>query len=230
MSSYRNRNYNRRDYVPKWKQEEDAKKAEEDAKVKSLKNTEDNFPSLGGNMVAPKQSWSTGTASFKDLASEWRQKDEMEKVTAELAKNETVLFPEVVLPKFNNVHRYTDDTVLDNVEDTDMEKVNEDVEKKFEQSEDEKKFDQDEKKFDQDEKKFDQDEKKFDQDEKKFEQSEDDGWVTVQHKKTRKDKGTKKSEEIQKLTEEDFETSSQGSDTVWNAHLAGGPRGKNTFG
>jgi hypothetical protein len=209
MSSYRNRNYNRRDYVPKWKQEEDAKKAEEDAKVKSLKNTEDNFPSLGGNMVAPKQSWSTGTASFKDLASEWRQKDEMEKVTAELAKNETVLFPEVVLPKFNNVHRYTDDTVLDNVEDTDMEKVNEDVEKKFEQSEDEK---------------------KFDQDEKKFEQSEDDGWVTVQHKKTRKDKGTKKSEEIQKLTEEDFETSSQGSDTVWNAHLAGGPRGKNTFG
>jgi hypothetical protein len=209
MSSYRNRNYNRRDYVPKWKQEEDAKKAEEDAKVKSLKNTEDNFPSLGGNMVAPKQSWSTGTASFKDLASEWRQKDEMEKVTAELAKNETVLFPEVVLPKFNNVHRYTDDTVLDKEEDTDMEKVNEDIEKKFEQSEDEK---------------------KFEQDEKKFEQSEDDGWVTVQHKKPRKDKGNKKSEEIQKLTEEDFETSSQGSDTVWNAHLGGGPRGKNTFG
>jgi len=194
MSSYRN-NRNRRDYVPKWKQEENAKKAEEDAKLESLQNTEDNFPSLGGNMVAPKQSWSTGTASFRDLASEWRQKDEMEKMNAESTKSETVLFPEVVLPKFNNVHRYTDDEVVG----PELEEDNED-------------------------------EKKVEQDEKKVEQSEDDGWVTVQHKKPKKDKGAKKSEEIQKLTEEDFETSSQGSDTVWNAHLAGGPRGKNTFG
>lgn len=193
MSSYRN-NRNRRDYVPKWKQEENAKKAEEDAKLKSLQNTEDNFPSLGGNMVAPKQSWSTGTASFRDLASEWRQKDEMEKMNAESTKSETVLFPEVVLPKFNNVHRYTDDEVVGP--------------ELAEDNEDEKKS----------------------EDEKKFEQSEDDEWVTVQHKKPKKDKGAKKSEEIQKLTEEDFETSSQGSDTVWNAHLAGGPRGKNTFG
>ena len=78
------------------------------------------------------------------------------------------------------------------------------------------------------EKKFDQDEKHADLDINMTE--EDDGWVTVQHKKPPKDKTAKKSEEIQKLTQEDFETSSQGSDTVWNAHLAGGPRGKNTFG
>lgn len=197
MSSNRY-NRNRRDYVPKWKQEENAKKAEEDARVKSIENTEDNFPSLGGKMTAPKQSWSTGTASFRDLASEWRQKDEMEKVNADLTKSETLLYPDIVLPKFNNVHRYTDDGEKNAPEEDEAEKPSV------------------------------KEETNVDLDIGHTE--EDDGWVTVQHKKPPKDKSAKKSEEIQKLTEEDFEASSQGSDTVWNAHLASGPRGKNMFG
>jgi hypothetical protein len=213
MSSYRNRNQGRRDYVPKWKQEEEAKTAEEKAVAKSLENTEDNFPSLGGKMVAPKTMWAGGPAKFKDLASEWRQKEEMEKVTGDQAvKQDTVLYPDMVLPTFNNVHRYTDE---------------EEEEKKFERSEDE----EDEKKFErsEDEKKFEHVEKKEDDQLDIGHTEEDDGWVTVQNKKPRKDKSAKKSEEIQARTEEDFETSSQGSDTVWNAHLPMGPGKKNNY-
>lgn len=197
MSSYRNRNQNRRDYVPKWKQEEDAKKAEEKAVAKSLENTEDNFPSLGGKMIAPKTMWAGGPARFKDLAAEWGQKEEMEKMssTEEGAKQSTLLYPDVVVPTFNNVHRYTDDEVMREEEDETNSPVKESVNPDLDigQTED------------------------------------DDGWVTVQHKKPPKDKSAKKSEEIQKLTEEDFETSSQGSDTVWNANLPMAPGKKNTY-
>jgi|LauGreDrversion4_2_1035121.scaffolds.fasta_scaffold10816_9 hypothetical protein len=199
MSSYRNRNQSRRDYVPKWKQEEEAKKAEEKAVAKSLENTEDNFPSLGGKMVAPKTMWAGGPAKFKDLASEWRQKEEMEKVTGDQAvKQDTVLYPDMVLPTFNNVHRYTDE---------EEEKEQEEEEEKTEEPS----------------------EKKEDDQLDIGHTEEDDGWVTVQHKKPRKDKSAKKSEEIQARTEEDFETSSQGSDTVWNANLPMGPGKKNNY-
>jgi hypothetical protein len=171
MSSYRN---NRKSYVPKWKQaEEEAKKAAETA-AKALEDNEINFPRLGGGAVRA-STWSG--RKFTELAKDWNDEEERKKVVAEAEKAETLHYPEIVLPKFNNVGRHTDDYYDDEEEE----------------------------------------EEKPEQTSEETEDGEPDGeWVTVRHKRPPREKGLKKSAEIQALTEEDFKSDSdKEGETVW---------------
>lgn len=100
---YRKRNYSK----PQWEQEKDAaEKAEKDKREAeekaALENTEENFPSL--SRAAPKQvSWSG--RKFSELATEWKEKAE-EEASVKQTVDKDVSLEGVVLPKFNNVHRF----------------------------------------------------------------------------------------------------------------------------
>jgi len=105
QKSYRKRNtYSK----PHWEVEKEAaekaerEKKEADEKA-ALENTEENFPSL--SRAAPKQvSW--GGRKFSELAVEWKSKAEEEALSKNTPEKDTPSLDGIVLPKFNNVHRF----------------------------------------------------------------------------------------------------------------------------
>lgn len=117
MSSYipphmRNRNKERK---ASWKEQ---KEQEEAAKMKTLKNTDENFPSLGSSSSAVKSSWG-GSKSFAALATEWKeheteQKAEEERRRLHEIRTRTVVIPHNHYSSFNHVNEdnYADDVPL----------------------------------------------------------------------------------------------------------------------
>lgn len=105
QKSYRKRNtYSK----PQWEVEKDAaEKAEREKKESeekaALENTEENFPSL--SRAAPKTNSWGGGRKFSELAVEWKTKAEEETLTKNVSEKDTSA-DGLVLPKFNNVHRF----------------------------------------------------------------------------------------------------------------------------
>jgi hypothetical protein len=93
---------------PQWEQDKEAaekaerEKKEADEKA-ALENTEENFPSLS-RPVQKTNSWGGGR-KFSELAVEWKAKAEDETVTKNVTDKDTSA-DGLVLPKFNNIHRF----------------------------------------------------------------------------------------------------------------------------
>ena len=114
MSSYipphmRNRNKERK---TSWKEQ---KEQEEDAKMKKLSNTDENFPSLGGSGSVKKSGWG-GSKTFATLATEWKkheneQKAEEERQRLYEIRTRTVIVPYSHRSEFNPIHEETYDDV-----------------------------------------------------------------------------------------------------------------------
>ena len=168
--------------MPKWKQVEEEEARKKAAEAKALEDNEINFPRLGLN-ASRSSTWQG--RKFSELATSWRDDEENKKALAEAQKNaETLHYPDIVLPKFNNVGRHTDDYDEEYYEEEKNEDVNQEVVGDGENKE-----------------------------------ADDEGsgeWVTVRRKRAPREKGLKKSAEIQALTEEDFKSDSdKEGDTVW---------------
>lgn len=92
---------------PQWEVEKDAaEKAEKDkrdaAEKSALENTEENFPSLSRG--APKSvSW--GGRKFSELATEWKSKADEDATIKQVVEKDAPV-DGIILPKFNNVHRF----------------------------------------------------------------------------------------------------------------------------
>lgn len=107
MSSYipphmRNRNKERK---ASWKEQKDQ---EEDAKMKTLSNTDENFPSLGGSGSVKKSGWG-GNKTFAALASEWKEHETEQKADEERRRQHEIRTRTTVLPymhyaKFDPIH------------------------------------------------------------------------------------------------------------------------------
>lgn len=71
------------------------------------------FPSLGKTVQATKPAWGK---KFSELASEWKDKEEEEKILEPIKKEEK----EISLPRFNPAHKFVekDETPQPEVEDT----------------------------------------------------------------------------------------------------------------
>jgi hypothetical protein len=124
MSSYHSRRTqaprSRREYVSeatsRLQQEEEERRI---AQEKAIENNETNFPSLVTSLKAP--TWSTGSKTFAQLASEWSEKAKEEELTKQVETEEeqrTIIRPRYnhALPKFHNVHRFVepeDDEISD---------------------------------------------------------------------------------------------------------------------
>lgn len=96
MSSYipphmRNRTKERK---ASWKEQ---KEQEEDMKLNTLKNTDENFPSLGGSGSVKKSSWG-GSKSFASLASEWKEKETDQKAEDESRRQHEIRTRAVIVP------------------------------------------------------------------------------------------------------------------------------------
>lgn len=78
-------------------------KMEEDVKIKSLANTDENFPKLGGSSTVNKSSWS-GNKSFASLASEWKELDADKKMDEERSRLHEIRTRNIVL--FHKIPHY----------------------------------------------------------------------------------------------------------------------------
>lgn len=68
-------------------------------------NTDANFPALGGTNAPPK-TW--GGRKFVELAQEWKDAREEEKVLEQMKKSEEESNAAFVLPTFRNIHRFVE--------------------------------------------------------------------------------------------------------------------------
>lgn len=113
MSSYipphmRNRNKERK---ASWKEQ---KEREEEEKMKSLKNTDENFPSLGGSGSVKKTSWG-GSKSFASLATEWKEHETQKKIDDERRRLHEIRTRTIVIP---HSHTNITDESYDEKDDT----------------------------------------------------------------------------------------------------------------
>lgn len=102
MSSYipphmRNRN---KESKASWKEQ---KEQEEDAKMKTLKNTDENFPSLGGSGSVKKSGWG-GSKTFASLATEWKEHESEQKAEEERRRQHEIRIRTVVVPYTHRAH------------------------------------------------------------------------------------------------------------------------------
>lgn len=113
MDSQRNRSWKPQWKIDREKQEEKDKQAAAEA-LRGLTDNEKNFPSLVKSTAVPTTTKWVGKTSFKELACEWNDHAENEKV--EEQRNKTLADMDNVpshftfaLPKFNNTRRYQEE-------------------------------------------------------------------------------------------------------------------------
>lgn len=68
--------------------------------------TDANFPALGGSS-APAKTWG-GTRKFVELAQEWKDAKDEEKVLEQMKKSEEESNAAFTLPQFRNIHRFVE--------------------------------------------------------------------------------------------------------------------------
>ena len=107
MKSNRIRNYEK----PQWEVEKERIERERrEAQERGMKDTEENFPRLGGGTAKP-VNWSG--RKFTELATEWKSEEELRKAAEEAEKKgtETPKTERFILPTFNPSRHYveTDD-------------------------------------------------------------------------------------------------------------------------
>lgn len=104
MNTNRRRNY--RNYEkPQWQVEkEKIEREREEARLRAIEKTEDNFPTLG---KIPVKNTVWGGKKFTELASDWKAADEERKAEEEKRK-EQQKHDSFVMPRFNLQHHYVE--------------------------------------------------------------------------------------------------------------------------